>query len=100
MESLFAVSGRVWDWQVLDRIPADRPAAAAGHRISVSMALAALLVVVSVSWIIIWHVRQHKKKQHNVHLDGKILTRFHVWRFLKKTVAVGSFSKKRPGITP
>ena len=27
----------------------------------VSMALAALLVVVSVSWIIIWHVRQHKK---------------------------------------
>ena len=27
----------------------------------VSMALAALLVVVSVSWIIIWHIRQHKK---------------------------------------
>lgn len=27
----------------------------------VSMALAALLVIVSVSWIIIWHIRQHKK---------------------------------------
>ena len=27
----------------------------------VSMALAALLVVVSVSWIIIWHIRRHKK---------------------------------------
>lgn len=27
----------------------------------VSMALAALLVIVSVSWIIIWHIRRHKK---------------------------------------
>lgn len=60
----------------------------------VSMALAALLVVVSVSWIIIWHIRQHKK-QYKVHLDGKILHTFpRVEDFLEKTVAVGSFSRK------
>lgn len=61
----------------------------------VSMALAALLVIVSVSWIIIWHIRRHKK-QHKIHLDGKIL---HTWKrvedfFGKNTAIVYPFSRK------
>lgn len=91
---VFAVSGRVWDWKVLDRIPADGPAAAAGHRIS------GVYGTCSTSCGRIGFLDHHlacppaQKNSIRYIWMGKSSTRFHVWRILEKTAAVGSFSRK------
>lgn len=93
MGKSFAVSGRVWDWKVLDRILRTDQLLLPVIGYPVSMALAALLVIVSVSWIIIWHIRRHKNSIKYIWM-GKSSTRGNVWRIWKNTAIVYPFSRK------